>query len=485
MEESTASAAMEKEEGEGEKKGEEEEEGEKKGEEEEEGEKKGEEEEEGEEKGEEKEEDAQKKGEEEEEDAEKKGEEEEEAEKKGEAQEEEAKKEEVEKQEAGVEEQQEEAQQEATMQEDAGSQEKQEHVEADSGMAQPELQAMRSSGQLGEDDAAKKIQALGRGRKVRKEKKKEQDAAVKIQALGRGNKVRTEKRKKEQAAVKIQALARGKRTRSIIKTYGPAAARAAFLDRQARIEGGMKPSDLVEKSSKDKIKQLADEKVVEQAKTYSQAASKEEMVAATKMQSLYRGFRDRKAIHQKREQVEERERLKAEEEKLEVTQETEKKLNKQAVFERGGSLTSSYLTPTKVSRVDDKQARGLQSRANLLAMRGERKQHTPTLVDKKANMSALQKKACVMLEDLIRKWATSYARSVELADGALGTDKLEFVALFSKPSKEEPIAWPVVRVYFTVAEDFETALVPNESWLDRIVMDKRAIRADMALRNKR
>ncbi len=97
---------------------------------------------------------------------------------------------------------------------------------------------------------------------------------------------------------------------------------------------------------------------------------------------------------------------------------------------------------------------------------------------------------------------------MELRPGAESTGALEFVGLFSKPSKEEPIAWPVVRVHFRVPQDFDTALVPRvtynlegermvydvttdlgrrfkESWLDRIVMDKRAIRADMALRTKR
>ena len=131
----------------------------------------------------------------------------------------------------------------------------------------------------------------------------------------------------------------------------------------------------------------------------------------------------------------------------------------------------------------------------------------PTLVDKKANMTATQKKACIVLEEMIKKWAMSYARAVELAPGAEKTGALEFVALFSKPSKEEPIAWPVVRVYLSMKNDFESQLVPQvtyqlegekmkfdtktdlgrrfkEAWLDRIVMDKRAIRADMALRRK-
>ena len=46
-----------------------------------------------------------------------------------------------------------------------------------------------------------------------------------------------------------------------------------------------------------------------------------------------------------------------------------------------------------------------------------------------------QKKACNILEEVIKKWATSYARAVELAPGSEKTGALEFVALFSKPSK--------------------------------------------------
>eukprot|EP00293_Proteomonas_sulcata_P006058 CAMPEP_0184318600 /NCGR_PEP_ID=MMETSP1049-20130417/103508_1 /TAXON_ID=77928 /ORGANISM="Proteomonas sulcata, Strain CCMP704" /LENGTH=163 /DNA_ID=CAMNT_0026638413 /DNA_START=72 /DNA_END=563 /DNA_ORIENTATION=- len=137
-----------------------------------------------------------------------------------------------------------------------------------------------------------------------------------------------------------------------------------------------------------------------------------------------------------------------------------------------------------------------------------KQQLAPTLVDKKAVMNETQKKACYLVEDIIKKWANSYARAVELKPGAEGSEALEFVALFSKPSKEEPIAWPVVRVNFSVPSDFESAITPKvkyslegermiydvttdlgrrfkESWLDRIVMDKRAIRADMALRAKK
>lgn len=64
-------------------------------------------------------------------------------------------------------------------------------------------------------------------------------------------------------------------------------------------------------------------------------------------------------------------------------------------------------------------------------------------------------------QEIISKWASSYARAVELRPGAEKTGALEFVALFSKPSKEESIAWPVVRVHFSVADDFETSLTPK------------------------
>lgn len=60
-----------------------------------------------------------------------------------------------------------------------------------------------------------------------------------------------------------------------------------------------------------------------------------------------------------------------------------------------------------------------------------------------------QKAACAVVEGITNNWASSYARAVELKPGAEKTRKLEFVALFSKPSKEETIAWPIVRVNFT------------------------------------
>ena len=122
-------------------------------------------------------------------------------------------------------------------------------------------------------------------------------------------------------------------------------------------------------------------------------------------------------------------------------------------------------------------------------------------------MDDRQKAACAVVEGIINNWASSYARAVELRPGADKTRALEFVALFSKPSKEETIAWPIVRVNLTVPDDFETTHVPKvlyqieaermvfdvttdlgrcfkESWLDRVVMDKRAIRAEMALLHK-
>ena len=163
----------------------------------------------------------------------------------------------------------------------------------------------------------------------------------------------------------------------------------------------------------------------------------------------------------------------------------------------------NYLAPRNSRRAD---ASGQRGHKGPLAPT-TKAQLTPTLVDKKSFMDDRQKAACAVVEGIINSWASSYARAVELRPGADKTRALEFVALFSKPSKEETIAWPIVRVNLTVPDDFETTHVPKvlyqieaermvfdvttdlgrcfkESWLDRVVMDKRAIRAEMALLHK-
>ena len=227
--------------------------------------------------------------------------------------------------------------------------------------------------------------------------------------------------------------------------------------------------------------------------------------AAVQMQSLYRGFRDRRQVRTVRESAEEKARNDLNQQELTHAKEAEAVLNQQSRFHGYSTAKHNYLVR--------------ESRRGTDAVNGQRsnkappppvskKQLTPTLVDKKAFMDERQKAACAIVESITNMWASSYARAVELQPGAEKTRKLEFVALFSKPSKEETIAWPIVRVHFTVPDDFETNRVPKvvyrleaekmvydvttdlgrcfkESWLDRVVMDKRAIRADMALLHKK
>ena len=66
--------------------------------------------------------------------------------------------------------------------------------------------------------ATTKIQALHRGRKLRKEQQEQAEAALKIQAIQRGKMARKEKEEQEQAALKIQAIQRGKMVRKDMST---------------------------------------------------------------------------------------------------------------------------------------------------------------------------------------------------------------------------------------------------------------------------
>ena len=65
----------------------------------------------------------------------------------------------------------------------------------------------------GKDAAAKKLQALVRGRRTRTQQKQQTSAAGKLQALVRGRRARVQQRQQSSAAVKLQALVRGKRDR--------------------------------------------------------------------------------------------------------------------------------------------------------------------------------------------------------------------------------------------------------------------------------
>lgn len=307
------------------------------------------------------------------------------------------------------------------------------------------------------------------------------------------------------AIVKIQSLQRGRQTRRIMSENSREGARAIFVERQMMNEAHMDASALARASQSSHHEQETSAQlnveVAQKAHEVAQRLKVEEEMAATKMQSLYRGFRDRKQVRTVREEAEgtQRGRVAAE---LARRAEIEKtNIDRQTSFTAGG-VQRSYISSTRRTTTG-----GSGRRVPGTSDSNPKQILAPTLVDKKAIMTSVQRKACVRLEEVIKKWATSYARSVELAPGADKTGALEFVALFSKPSKEEPIAWPVVRVFLTMTNTFERDLVPavtyhlegekmmfdtrtdigrrfKESWLDRIVMDKRALRADMALRRK-
>jgi hypothetical protein len=311
-----------------------------------------------------------------------------------------------------------------------------------------------------------------------------------------------DKAAKEKAALKIQALQRGRQTRHVLGNNDLEGARAIFAERHMLYDRHMEAKMLSrEQNEGQEAEQMRrqDEATAQAAHKIAQQHQHEEEVAAVRMQSLYRGFRDRKQVRSTRENAEQAQRERIAAETREAASSHQHALEMQTSFAAGG-MEKSYITSHRSKDGPARRSAG-KSRAAPKAILA------PTLVDKKANMTSVQKRACMVLEEMIKKWATSYARSVELAAGAEKTGALEFVALFSKPSKEEPIAWPVVRVYLSMTNDFEQHLVPQvtyhlegekmqfdtntdlgrrfkEAWLDRIVMDKRAIRADMALRRK-
>lgn len=256
----------------------------------------------------------------------------------------------------------------------------------------------------------------------------------------------------------------------------------------------------------DVVTLMANKKVLEEAHQYQKKRKDEDELAAIQMQSLYRGFRDRRAVRRVREDAEADGRHAMHQRQLDSANNASKAAEIQRRFQGYSAAASVSYMGQGPNKGGAGSVRGARKAA--VAVPSAKKEQAPTLVDTKASMSSDQRQACAVIEEIINKWATSYARAVELQPGAEASGALHFVALFSKPSKEEPIAWPVVRVNFTVPEGFASALVPRvtyslegermvydvttdlgrrfkESWLDRIVMDKRAIRADMALRTKR
>uniref|UniRef100_A0A6U2IAE6 Uncharacterized protein n=1 Tax=Hemiselmis andersenii TaxID=464988 RepID=A0A6U2IAE6_HEMAN len=312
----------------------------------------------------------------------------------------------------------------------------------------------------------------------------------------------------EKAAVKIQAMARGRQTRHILSNNSLKGARTIFAERQAMRDRQMDASQLARTNKpgeQDGRVAQADREVMEAAEKYKKKTDMDEERAAVQMQSLYRGFRDRKQVRAVRENAEETARNRSEYEQLNNAKKAEQVLASQSQFHGYSTAKQNYMG---VSRRAEAAAPGQSRASKAPAAPVSKKTTTPTLVDKKAIMDDRQKEACSVVEGITNNWASSYARAVELQAGAEVTRELKFVALFSKPSKEETIAWPIVRVFFTVPDDFNTNLLPRvtyqieaekmiydvttdfgrcfkESWLDRVVMDKRAIRADMALLHKK
>ena len=267
-----------------------------------------------------------------------------------------------------------------------------------------------------------------------------------------------EKMERDKAILKIQSLQRGRQTRQVLSKNDLEGARAIFAERHMMHDQNMDANVL----SREQGEGMEAQKTKQQDDATAQAAhkialehQKEEEVAAVRMQSLYRGFRDRRQVRDTRESAEKVQRERIAEETRKAANEHQHVMDMQTSFTAGG-MEKSYITATR----KDGPARRSPGKSKTAA----KAILTPTLVDKKAIMTAIQKRACIVLEEMIKKWATSYARSVELAPGAEKTGELEFVAFFSKPSKEEPIAWPVVRVYLSMTRDFEKQLVPQVTY---------------------
>jgi hypothetical protein len=129
-----------------------------------------------------------------------------------------------------------------------------------------------------EDVAAARVQAVNRGRKVRKEARKRrkdeaahaarrQEAATKIAAVRRGKKQRSDQAQQAAAATKVQAARRGSKARDTIKRASAESAAEAAVE----LEAGLAEASL------------------------GYDAMEEQAAAATKVQAVRRGkaVRDR------------------------------------------------------------------------------------------------------------------------------------------------------------------------------------------------
>lgn len=139
--------------------------------------------------------------------------------------------------------------------------------------------------------AATKIQAVYKGHSSRKMLKSQHQAATKVQAAYRGHRARTEVKKQHEAATKLQSLYRGYRTRSSLLWEKNDTQKEEHKHEETEI-----PENIEETENSENVEET---EVPENIETYP--ANTQERQAATKIQSVYRGYRTRnhiKARHQ-------------------------------------------------------------------------------------------------------------------------------------------------------------------------------------------
>jgi hypothetical protein len=205
-----------------------------------------------------------------------------------------------------------------------------------------------------------------------------------------------ENRKK--AALKIQTIQRGRQTRKVLAENDLEAARIIFAERNMMHDLHMDADVLARSSAGQQLEENnannMNKYALEQAKQVALQHQHEDEVAAVRMQSLYRGFRDRKQIRGKRESAELSQRHKASANVVEQAEEAKKVYDQQTSYTAGG-IERSYLTSSrKEKQTPARRAAGQSSAAPKAVL-------APTLVDKKACMTMLQKKACIMLEEQV------------------------------------------------------------------------------------
>lgn len=172
-----------------------------------------------------------------------------------------------------------------------------------------------------EQEAAKKIQSLQRGRQCRqqlaadKEKKQKEVAAVKIQKLHRGNSCRlqvaTARKQKEAAAVKIQKLQRGNSCRLQVATERKQKEVAAVKIQKVQ-RGNTCRQQIAAERALERQKHEAAKKIqsLERGRQCRQEG-KQRNLAATKIQKIQRGKAGRKEFEREKARQLEHEAAKA------------------------------------------------------------------------------------------------------------------------------------------------------------------------------